>query len=113
MRYLKYSFWVIVGACLVVVGIANREPVSLRALPDGLASLIGVSPTIDLPLFVVIFLGVAAGLMIGFCWEWLREHKHRAEASRKRREAQSLEREVARLKSEKHEGRDEVLALLE
>lgn len=113
MRYIKYSFWAIVAICLIVVGIANRNPVSLRALPDGIADFIGVSPTIDLPLFVVIFLGVAAGLLIGFIWEWIREYKHRAEASRNRREARNLEQEVARLKAEKNEGKDDVLALLE
>jgi hypothetical protein len=54
-----------------------------------------------------------AGLIIGFVWEWMREYKHRAEATRKSREVRKLEREVTKLKGEKHEGKDEVLALLE
>ncbi len=113
MRYITYTFWAIVGICLIVLGLANRQVVSLKALPDGLAALIGVSPTISMPLFMVIFIGVALGLLIGFVWEWIREHKHRAAAARARREAQKLEREVGRLKAEKHDGKDDVLALLE
>ena len=113
MRYINYAFWAIVAVCLIILGLANRELVALRALPDGLASLIGVSPTIELPLFVAIFLGVAIGLLVGFVWEWLREHKHRAAAGKSQREARVLQREVDRLKAEKHEGKDEVLALLD
>jgi uncharacterized integral membrane protein len=113
MKILRYAFWAIVAVCLIIVGLANRGMVTLRALPEALAGLIGVSPDIELPLFVVIFLGVAAGLIIGFLWEWVREYKHRAEARTKSREVTMLEREVGRLKSEKHEGKDEVLALLD
>ncbi len=113
MKTLRYAFWGIVAVFLIIVGLANRGMVTLRAMPEALGALFGVSPDIDLPLFVVIFLGVAAGLLIGFLWEWLREHKHRAEARRKTREVNLLQREVGRLKTEKHEGKDEVLALLD
>lgn len=113
MKILRYGFWAIVAVCLVIVGIANRGIVTLRALPEGLADLIGVSPDIDMPLFVVIFLGVALGLLIGFLWEWVREGRIRSEARAKSREVTLLEREVGRLKQEKHDGKDDVLALLD
>ena len=51
--------------------------------------------------------------MIGFVWEWLREYRIRRTAERRRRELVLMERENARLRREKHEGEDEVLALLE
>ncbi len=113
MKTLRYAFWGIVALCLITVGLANRGLVTLRAMPEALGSLFGVSPDIQLPLFIVIFLGVAAGLALGFFWEWLREHKHRSEARSKSREVVYLRREVGRLQTEKHEGQDEVLALLE
>ncbi|MGR3485963.1 MAG: lipopolysaccharide assembly protein LapA domain-containing protein [Paracoccaceae bacterium] len=113
MRYLKYLFWGIVAIGLIVLGLANREPVTLRALPEGLARLIGVSPDIAMPLWAAILIGVALGLLIGFVWEYIREYKIRAEARRKAREARRLEVEVDRLKAEKHKGRDDVLAVLE
>jgi lipopolysaccharide assembly protein A len=113
MAALRFIFWAAVAVALIIVGIANRGLVTLRALPEGLASLLGLSPDIDLPLFVVIFLGVAAGLLIGFVWEWLREARQRAEARAKGREVEALQREVGRLKSQANVGKDEVLALLD
>jgi uncharacterized integral membrane protein len=98
---------------LVVVGLANRTPTRLNAMPDELAEFLGLSPTIELPLFVVLFLGVGLGLVIGFLWEWLREHRLRSDARSKSRELDRLRREVDRLKEEKHEGQDEILAVLD
>ncbi len=113
MRILRTVFWAIIGLCLIVIGLANRGFVTLRVLPEALGDLVGVSPDIELPLYMVILFGVAIGLLVGFVWEWLREHKHRAEARMRAREVGRLEREVDRLKTEKHEGEDDVLALLD
>ena len=113
MTYLRYTFWGIVAICLIVVGLANRAPTTLRAMPDQLGELLGISPTIELPLFVVLFLGVALGLLIGFLWEWVREHRIRADASRTARENANLKREIDRLKDQKNEGKDEIIALLD
>ena len=113
MRYIKFAFWAVVAVCLIVVGLANRGMVTLRLLPPALSDLAGLGPELRLPLVVVILLGVAVGLLIGFVWEWIREYKHRSRAARRQREVRRLEREVSRLKSEKHEGQDDVLALLE
>lgn len=113
MRYIRYAFLAALAVCLITVAIANRQLVSLKAMPTDLANLIGVSPSIELPLFVVIFGGLIAGLLIGFIWEWLREHKIRSEANRAKKTVGKLEKEVSRLRGEKHEGKDEVLALLE
>jgi len=113
MRYLRYLVWGAIGIALVVVALANREMVTLKALPSELADLAGVSFAIDVPLYVVMFAGIAIGVFLGFVWEWLREHKHRTQAAKSTKQAARLEREVTRLKGEKHEGKDEVLALLE
>lgn len=113
IRYIRYAFLAVVAIALVAVAAANRAPVTLRALPDELAGLVGMNPQIQLPLFLVVFGGVIGGLLIGFLWEWLREAKHRSEATRQKRAAQNLSREVQKLRGEKHEGKDEVLALLE
>jgi putative membrane protein len=113
MKTLRYAFWAIVGLCLIIVGLANRGPVTVRAMPEALAELFGVTPDVTLPLFVVIFAGIAIGLMIGFLWEWVREHAQRAAARAQQRQLAELEREVARLRSERNVGKDDVLALLE
>ena len=113
MRYIRYGFLIALGVILISVSLANRQMVTLSLMPDALADLIGTNTGISLPLFVVIVLGVVAGLVIGFVWEWLREHKHRREVGDKARQVRRLEREVSRLKQEKHEGKDEVLAILD
>lgn len=111
-RYLRYAFMALLGLSLIIVALANRDAVLLRLLPQEISEFAGVSFTVELPLFVVVFGGIIAGLLIGFVWEWLREARHRAAATRAQREAKSLEREVKRLKSDNGEEEDDVLALL-
>ncbi|WP_299202021.1 LapA family protein [uncultured Tateyamaria sp.] len=113
MRYIRYACIAIFAVALIAVALANRGMVTLKLLPTEIAGLFAVAPTVELPLFVVIFGGIVAGLLVGFVWEWMREHTVRAENSRNAREVRRLDREVKRLKSEKHEGKDEVLALLD
>lgn len=115
MKMLRYSFWAIVGLCLIIVGLANRGEVIVRAMPRSLADLLGISPDISLPLFIVIFAGVAAGLLIGFLWEWVREYRIRSEARAKAREVEALRREVKELRAKTGSGErgDDVLALLD
>lgn len=113
LRAIKYVFLAALGLALVTIAFANRAPVSVQLLPEDVALLFGFQWTASLPLFLVIFAGIVAGLLIGFVWEWLREARHRSEASRQRREVVRLEREVGRLREVKAEPEDEVLALLE
>ncbi|MCV2882179.1 LapA family protein [Actibacterium sp. XHP0104] len=113
MRYLRYGFLAVLGICLITVALANRQVVTLRLLPEEMAHYTGLTWAIELPLFLVVFGGIIAGLLIGFFWEWLREAKHRAKASQAQRDARVLEREVKRLRKDKPEHKDEVLALLE
>ncbi|HKK86999.1 MAG TPA: LapA family protein [Roseovarius sp.] len=113
MRYVRYASIAIFALALILIALANRGVVSVRVWPDELAGLAALNPSYEVPLFVVIFGGVFAGFIIGLIWEWIREHGERAEAARKARELSALRAEVRRLKGEKHEGKDEVLALLD
>lgn len=113
MRYIRYAFLGVLGIVLISVSLANRGAVTVQLLPDDIAGLLGWNFTIALPLFVVMLGGIAAGLVIGFVWEWMREYKHRREAGQKHREVRKLEREVTRLKRDKTKDQDEVLALLD
>lgn len=114
IRYLRLILLVLLGLSLLTVALANRAPVTVRLLPDDLAALTGLTCAMELPLFLVIFGGIIAGVLIGFVWEWFREHGHRATASQKSREVARLERELAVLKDATSvPPKDEVLALLE
>ena len=113
MRYIRYAFLATLGVLLISVSLANRGFVTLKLMPDAVAVLVGFNMTVSLPLFVVVLGGIVAGLVIGFFWEWMREYKHRREAEIKAREVRKLERQVGKLKTEKHKGKDEVLAILD
>ena len=116
MRYIRYAFLGLLAILLVSVALANRAPVVLNTLPEGLAVMPGLdwlALSVELPLYLAIFGGIIAGLLIGFVWEWLREYKHRAAASRKTGEVKKLERELKRTQAERDKDKDEVLALLD
>ena len=113
IRVLRLALLGLLALVLLTVALANRGPVTLRLLPEDAGRFLGLDWAIQLPLFLVIFAGILAGLAIGFVWEWAREAKHRSAASQHRREAAQLKSEVNRLHGSNGAPKDEVLALLE
>lgn len=114
IRYLRYLLIAALTLFLLTVSLANRMVVPVNFLPADVAALFGVNWSVEMPLFLVIFGGVVCGAVIGFTWEWLREHKHRKTASVRGRELARLERELAVMKdSTSVPHRDDVLALIE
>ncbi|MEL7345342.1 MAG: LapA family protein [Pseudomonadota bacterium] len=112
MRYLRYLFYIVLGIALITVAIANRGSVTLNLLPDDMAGLMGFSWQVQLPLFIIIFAAIIAGLLIGFVVEWFRERKHRSEARVERRSRQKLEKELNAIKPSEKAG-DDILAILD
>lgn len=113
MRYMRFIILAILALALVLVAMANRSVVSVQVLPADLAALIGVNWALQLPLFLVIFASIILGLLIGFVWEWLREHKHRVTATRSSKTVTKLERELAAMRDATSLPGDDVLAMLE
>ena len=112
-RILRYLFLAVLTVALLVMASANRDLVTLRLLPDDFAALLALNWQLEMPVFLVLFFGIILGLLVGFTWEWLREHKHRRVASTKSREVGKLERELAALKDQTQLPGDDVLALLD
>ena len=98
---------------LIAIALANRGPVTLQLLPDDMATLLAFQQMLTVPVFLVFFGGILAGLLIGFVWEWLREHKHRAAAAQRKAELRRLERQLKRTEAERDKDKDEVLAILD
>jgi uncharacterized integral membrane protein len=113
MRYIRYAFLAALAVVLITVALANRDAVTLHLLPQELSGFLGFSWQVSLPLFIVIFLGIIGGIMIGFFWEWMREYKLRAKGKRAERAAVKLSEEVQSLKKKQARPGDDVLALLE
>lgn len=113
IRYLRYIFLAGLALVLLTVALANRAPVQVRLLPDDLAALTGLTWAVEAPLFLIIFAGILAGVLIGFVWEWFREMRIRTDARGKSREVARLERELAVMRDTVSVPKDDVLALLE
>ena len=113
MRFVKYLVLALIALALVVIGFANRAPITLTLFPENLVPFTKFNAAITLEVYQVVFVSIALGLLLGFLWEWAREHKHRAAVVRERREKSKLATEVKKLKADKPEGKDEILALVD
>lgn len=80
------------AAIAVVVATANRDRVSFSFDP--------LPYSIDLPLYAVLFAGIAVGLVIGLIAEWWFQRRWRRDARLHRKLVQNLSVENERLKGE-------------
>lgn len=113
MRFLRLLFVVLLAVILIAVALANREAVTLNAFPANLGAYLGINSTIELPLFLVIFVAVALGMLAGLLWEYLREAKIRREARNRGEKVNKLENEVDTLRERHANPRDDVLAIVD
>ena len=112
MRYIRWVILAALAIVLVTIALANRGPMTVRLLPEPLEGLFGLSWQITLPVFLILAIAMAVGVLLGFVWEWVREHKHRSEAVTERRKRQELEQQVKVVARPKGEA-DDILALVE
>ena len=115
MRFIRYAILALIAVVLVTLATANLAPVTIYLMPADIALLLNYPEALNqitLPLFIVILAAVVLGVLFGYVAEWAREHKFRSAAKQNRREADKLNVEVKKLKSEKAQG-DDVLALLD
>lgn len=110
VRYLRFALIALLSILLLAAAVANRDMVTVRTLPESVSSFLGFGWEFQMPLFLVILGSAAMGLLIGFVWEWIREHKIRKVGVKSQKEAMRLRAEVATLREAKPQ--DEVLALL-
>ena len=113
MRFIRLLFVALLALVLVMVALANREMVALSAFPANFGQYLGGTWSVRLPLFLVLFLAMAFGVVVGLIWEWLREAHIRREAKVRASEVSRLEREVGHLRDRHDAPRDEVLAIVD
>lgn len=113
MRFLRLIFVAALAIILIAVALANRDIVTLSAFPANFGQYLGGRWSVDLPLFLVIFLTFALGMLAGLVWEWLREAHIRREARAQANRAIRLENEVGHLRHRHAAPKDEVLAILD
>lgn len=113
IRWARSLFLFVLAIALLTLAGANRVPVTLSLLPPEMDRFLGLGLRLDLPLFLIIFAAMLAGLALGFVWEWLRGARHRTDAKVSKRQVSQLEREMARVTGQKGGKEDDVLALLD
>lgn len=113
MRFIRLLFLVLLAIVLVAVALANRDMVTLSAFPANFGQYLGGRWSVNLPLFLVIFLAFAAGMLAGLIWEYLREAHIRREARQRSAEVARLESEVGNLRDRHAAPRDEILAIVD
>jgi lipopolysaccharide assembly protein A len=113
LRYLRYLVLAVIAVALVTMALANRDAVLIRLMPEDLAAMLGVNWQMEVPLFLVMFGGIIGGILIGFVWEWAREHKHRVVAKGATKQVSRLERELATMRDATTLPKDDVLAILD
>ena len=111
LRYIKLVLLAAILIVIVTLSLANRGAVTLHLLPEAIAHIMPLS--VQVPLFLVILISILVGLLLGYIFEWLREHKHRREAARRKREAAQLKGQVQELKRKHMTDEDEVLAIID
>ena len=113
MRFLRMVFVIALAVVLIAVALANRQVVTLSAFPAQFGQYLGGTWSIELPLFLVIFLAMLFGMLAGLIWEWLREAHMRRESAYRAHEVARLEREVGHLRDRHAAPRDEILAIVD
>lgn len=113
MRFIRLLFIATLAIVLVAVALANRGMVTLNAFPANFGQYLGGDWSIQLPLFLVIFLAMVFGVVVGFIWEFLREAHIRRESRHRANQVAQLEREVNTLRDSHAAPRDDVLAIVD
>jgi uncharacterized integral membrane protein len=98
IRFLKALVLLPVAVLVVLLAVANREPVRLSLDPFTPHAPAFVT---NLPLFAVIFAAVMLGVVIGGTATWLTQGRHRRERRLYRREVQHLRTETDRMRAER------------
>jgi len=113
VRWARMLFLFALALVLLTLAAANRAPVSVALLPPEMERFMALGRTAELPLFLVIFAAMLAGLLLGFVWEWLRAARQRDETRVLRQKLGALERDLSRQGNGKDGAHDEVLRLLD
>lgn len=93
---LKWLLLLPVAILAVMLAIANRTPVTLTFDPFGAADL-----RVAAPLFIVVFVSIMIGVVVGGTGVWFRQARHRRAARDARSEARRLNAEGDRLRAQK------------
>ena len=97
MTWLLYVPVVFVAILILLFAVANRGMVKISLDPFNPAA---PAVTFDIPLFLLLFVVLMLGVVLGGCASWLKQGKHRRAGRIARNEAERHRAEVERLKTQ-------------
>jgi lipopolysaccharide assembly protein A len=86
VRILSRAAFLVIALFLILFAVSNRETVSVGFWPLPFLA--------DVPLYLVCFLSLLIGALIGVVAAWMAGHHNRRELSARRRRIEALEREL-------------------
>jgi lipopolysaccharide assembly protein A len=92
VRILFRAVFLVIAISLILFAVSNRETVSVGFWPLPFLA--------DLPLYLLCFLSLLIGALIGVAAAWIAGHRNRRELSARRRRIEALERELTATQSQ-------------
>jgi uncharacterized integral membrane protein len=92
VRILFRAVFLVIAISLILFAVSNRETVSIGFWPLPFLA--------DLPLYLLCFLSLLIGALIGVAAAWIAGHRNRRELSARRRRIEALERELMATQSQ-------------
>ena len=92
MRILYRAGFLVIAIFLILFAVSNRETVSVQLWPLPFLA--------DVPLYLLCFLSLVLGTLIGAAATWMGGHGKRRELGARRRRIEALERELMATQSQ-------------
>ena len=92
MRILYRAVFLVIAIVLILFAVSNRETVSVGFWPLPFLA--------DVPLYLLCFMSLLIGALIGVAGAWMAGHRNRRELSARRRRIEALERELMATQSQ-------------
>ena len=92
MRILYRAGFLVIAIVLILFAVSNREAVSVGLWP--------LPFLVDVPLYLLCFLSLVIGALIGVAIAWMAGHGKRRELRARRRRIEALERELTATQSQ-------------
>ncbi len=92
-RILRWIIGLPLALFVIVFAISNRQRVALRLDPFSSGE---TAYAVEMPLWLLFFFGILAGVVVGWIGSWLAQGKHR-------KRARDLQGEVTRLQTERQD----------
>jgi uncharacterized integral membrane protein len=91
VRILYRAVFLVIAIVLILFAVSNREAVSVEFWPLPFLA--------DVPLYLLCFLSLLIGALIGAAIAWMAGHRNRRELRARRRRIEALERELTATQS--------------